>query len=262
MSAPPPAGEAPSASDPGDSGEPPSAMEPPPAAELPATAPSAGRETLPPTARPRPSANGGPPAAALPGFPWPPPRYSAFSPIERAWLAEGEAPVLGDVAVRLERAFDAAGYGERSYYRIPGGFALVSRIERIREDASSFEPPARWTVEAARVREGFIDHIRALFNAPPGFYRVIVFAVTDEDFAAAERAPTSAEAREWVTGGGLRLPEGIALQPYGARHYTTALIYEFERRGEQPQASVRMPSPATGRMHLEKAGLWQALAVR
>lgn len=234
------------APDPGDAAEPLPA--PPPAAELPATAP--------------PSKNGGPPTATLPSFPWPPPRYSAFSAIERQWLAEGEAPVLGDVALRLERAFDAAGYAERSYYRIPGGFALVSRIEQIREDASPFLPPARWAVGAARVREGFIDHIRALFNAPPGFYRVIVFAVTDEDFAAGARAPTATEAREWITGGGLRLPEGIALQPYGARHYTTALIYEFERRGEQAQAAMRVPSPATGRMHLEKAGLWQALAVR
>ena len=123
-------------------------------------------------------------------------------------------------------------------------------------------PPERWAVDTPKVREGFIDYIRALFNAPPGFYRVIVFVVTDQDFAAAEQAPSSAEARAWVTGGGLRLPERIAAQPYGPRHYTTALIYEFERRHDEPQASVLMPSPTQGRDHLERAGLWQALAAR
>lgn len=209
-----------------------------------------------------PPDDGAAPAASLPNFPWPPPRYSAFSTIANAWVAQGAAPVLGEVARRLEQAFDSAGYGERTYYRIPGGFALVSRIEHIRADASPMPDPERWVVDTPRVRAGFIDHIRALFNAPPGFYRVIVFVVTDQDFVAAEQAPTATEAREWLTGGGLRLPAGIALQPYGARHYTTALIYEFERRSNQAQASVRDPSPAPGRTHLDRAGLWQALAVR
>lgn len=202
------------------------------------------------------------PVVSLPNFPWPPPRYSAFSAIANEWVAQGAAPVLGEVARRLEQAFDSAGYGERTYYRIPGGFALVSRIEHIRADASPMPDLERWVVDTPRVRAGFIDHVRALFNAPPGFYRVIVFVVTDQDFVAAEQAPTATEAREWLTGGGLRLPAGIALQPYGARHYTTALIYEFERRSNQPQASVRDPSPAPGRTHLDRAGLWQALAAR
>jgi len=207
-------------------------------------------------------ADGPAPAVSLPNFPWPPPRYSAFSAIANEWVAQGASPALGEVARRLEQAFDSAGYGERSYYRIPGGFALVSRIEHIRADASPMPDPERWVVDTPRVRAGFIDHVRALFNAPPGFYRVIVFVVTDQDFVAAEQAPTATEAREWLTGGGLRLPAGIALQPYGARHYTTALIYEFERRSNQPQASVRDPSPAPGRTHLDRAGLWQALAAR
>ncbi len=215
-----------------------------------------------PAMRPPGTKNGQASEMALPAFPWPPPRYSAFSKIAREWVAPGTEPVLGAVASRLERAFTIAGYGESSYYRIPGGFALASRIEHIRADATPFAAPERWAVDTPRVREGFIDYIRALFNAPPGFYRVIVFVVTDQDFAAAEQAPTSAEARAWVTGGGLRLPERIATQPYGPHHYTSALIYEFERRRDEPQASVLTPSPTQGQGHLELAGLWQALVAR
>jgi hypothetical protein len=201
-----------------------------------------------------------PPIPALPAFPWPPPRYSAFATIVREWVAGGPQPTLGSAAQRLEAAFDTAGYGERSYYSIPGGFALVSRIEQIRPDATAVDAPARWAVETATVRAGFIDHIRALFNAPPGFYRVIVFTVTDQDFAAAGRAPTSAEARAWITSGSLRLPPDVASRPYSAQHYTSALIYEFERRADRSEAEVRTPSHSPGRVHLEKTGLWQALA--
>ena len=178
----------------------------------------------------------------------------------REWVAGGPQPTLGSAAQRLEGAFDTAGYGERSYYSIPGGFALVSRIEQIRPDASSVDAPARWAVETATVRAGFIDHIRALFNAPPGFYRVIVFTVTDQDFAAAGRAPTSAEARAWITSGSLRLPPDVGSRPYSAQHYTSALIYEFERRADRSEAGVRTPSNSPGRVHLEKTGIWQALA--
>ena len=101
--------------------------------------------------------------------------------------------------------------------------------------------------------------MRALFNAPPGHYRVIVFVVTDQDFAAAPRTAPEAEARAWVSGGGLRLPASIAALPFTSTHYASALIYEFERRSEREPADVRVPSATPGRVHLEKGGLWQAL---
>jgi len=198
---------------------------------------------------------------SLPSFPWPPPRYSAFSAISRDWVAPGAHPTLGLAARRLEQAFDTSGYGERSYYQVPGGFALVSRIEQMHPDATPFPSPERWAVETPRLRNGFIDYIRALFNAPPGFYRLIVFAVTDHDFSAAERPPTSAEARGWITAGALRLPSSIAQLPYTAQHYTTALIYEFERSADESEARVRTPGGSPGRTHLERTGLWQSLSL-
>lgn len=237
---------------------PPAAMpEPPP----PPPPPAAGRP--PPTmAKPPPAANGGGSAAVIPSFPWPPPRYSAFSAIAREWVAPEAQATLGSAALRLERAFDAAGYAERSYYRIPGGFALASRIEQIRGDATPVAPPERWVVATPPLREGLIDLVRALFNAPPGYYRVIVFTVTDQDFAASGPPPSSAEARRWMSGGAVRLPAEIGAQPYSERHYASALIYEFERRGDRAEADVLLPGNSPGRVHLERAGLWQALAVR
>jgi hypothetical protein len=200
------------------------------------------------------------PPSGVRAFPWPPPKYSEFSTIPREWVAPDAVTTLASVAVRLERAFEAAGYGERSYYWIPDGFALVSRIERIQSDATPIDPPGRWAVETpSRVSEGFIDHIRALFNAPPGFYRVIVFAVTDQIFSAGERQPTSDEARGWLSAGSVRLPESIGRQAYSDGHYTTALIYEFERPAGSADARLMVPSDVQGRDHLERAGLLRTL---
>lgn len=229
----------------------------------PEEAPTAAEPPPPPPAPvPPASANGGghPPVAVLPGFPWPPPRYSAFEVFERDSLAPAEGARLGMVAQRFEAAFDAAGYVERSYYRVPGGFALASRAEQIRADASPYPAPERWSVDAGGAGKSFADRLRALFNAPPGHYRVIVFVVTDQDFAAAPRAAQEGEALAWVSGGGLRLPSSIAALPFTPTHYASALIYEFERRSEHEPADVRVPSAAPGRVHLEKGGLWQALA--
>jgi hypothetical protein len=237
---------------------PPVTAEPPP----PAPAPVLSAPPPPPApAPPPPAANGGGGAvvAALPAFPWPPPRYSAFEVLERDWLAPGADARLGGAAQRIEAAFDAAGYVERSYYRVPGGFALASRAEQIHTDASPYPAPERWSVDPEGAGRSFADRLRALFNAPPGHYRVIVFIVTDQDFAAAPRTAPEAEARAWVSGGGLRLPSSIAALPFTATHYATALIYEFERRSEREPADVRVPSAAPGRVHLEKGGLWQAL---
>jgi hypothetical protein len=239
------------------------AQSPSTGAEEPATPAPTPKAAPPPPTPPKslPETATVEPAATLPAFPWPPPRYSAFATIDRAWIAPVESATLASVGARLERAFDAAGYGERSYFWIPAGFALVSRLEQIRADATPVDPPGRWAVDAPVVHNGFIDYVRALFNAPPGFYRLIVFAVTDQDFSASPRAPSSSEAENWVSSGSLRLPDSVGGQPYSARHYTTALIYEFERQADQP-AQIRTPSASPGQVHLEKAGLWRALSSR
>ena len=197
----------------------------------------------------------------LPAFEWPPPRYSAFVELPREWIFEDSA-TLGSVARRLEYAFDSAGYSERSYFWIPGGFALASRIEQIGVDATPLAPPARWAIRMTRPPQGFLDFVRALFDARPGLYRVIVFTVTDAGLSAGKRTPTPEEATEWIFGGVMQLPAGVGTLPYSAGHHTIALIYEFERVAEDSRVRVTQPSNSPGRVHLERSGLLQALALR
>jgi hypothetical protein len=155
---------------------------PPPSVALPQDGPHANANAPPP---PRPPGGG-----TMPAFPWPPPRYSAFATIVREWVAEGSAPALGLVGRRLETAFDRAGYGERSYYWVPGGFALVSRIEQIRADATPVDPPARWAIDTPQGPISFVDVV------PEAFWIFTVWTVALVSYAAA----ASHRLVRWPTG--------------------------------------------------------------
>jgi hypothetical protein len=80
----------------------------------------------------------------IPLFPWPPSRPSAFAKIPRKLFVKGDAQIkLRDVADRLENAFQQAGYGEKTWYAVPGGLALASRLEQFNPDGTSKGEPDR-----------------------------------------------------------------------------------------------------------------------
>ena len=89
-----------------------------------------------------------PPPAASPGqapaFPWPPPRPSTRRVLPGHLVVGAAAqPTLGTVADRLQAALEQAGYVEYGYYRVPEGFAIATRLERIYPDGQSLPAPAR-----------------------------------------------------------------------------------------------------------------------
>jgi hypothetical protein len=194
---------------------------------------------------------------ALPRFPWPPPRASAFDQIPHQLLAGTGRQSLQGAADRLERALELAGYTETSYYRAPGGFVLVTRIECIVDDGTPCGPNDRWRTEEPRVHD-LAGYLRALFFAPEGRYRVIAFVVTDSAWQQGATAPTREEVEEWLPGGGMQLPPEYGRLDFTAAHECTALIYEFKKVGEQ--VSISDPSSLLGRAHLERGGIWQGLS--
>ena len=200
---------------------------------------------------------------AVPEFPWPPPKASASDTISRELLlGRPEHPLLRDAAAALDLAFRKTGYGERSYYNVPGGFAMASRIEQMNPDGTPKEPADRWSLEVPPMRKfSFSAYLTALFRARPGYYRVIVFVVTSHPFSQSSAKPTSDDVELWATSGLNALPEGIASRDYTSAHRCTALIYEFKRTGTQ-HAEFVDPSEITGQIHLEKSGLLAAFNTR
>jgi hypothetical protein len=224
----------------------------------PAATPAA---TSPPSATSAPTAGsrGVDDEDGVPKFPWPPPKASASDTIPRELIVDNAAhPLLGTVERAIESAFQQAGYGEKSYYSVPGGFAMASRMEQMNQDGSSKGSADRWSLEVPRLSTFSLSlYLTALFRGRPGYYRVIVFVVTSQPFSQSSAKITSEDAAVWVSNGVNKLPEKIANQEYSPAHTCTALIYEF-KRPEGQRAQLMDPSEITGSIHLERSGLMAA----
>src|SRR4030095_8282035 len=85
-------------------------------------------------------------SAGLPTFQLPAPRPSAQFVLPRDAIA-GEGRSLSDVAHALQRRLAAAGYDDIGVFGTPGGFAVATRMERVRADGSPYPGAARWQID-------------------------------------------------------------------------------------------------------------------
>ena len=144
---------------------------PPVAAPAPAPTPAPAPDVRPPSRNGHPVSGDGHSAPTLPSFLAAAALFSAFSGIEREWWRRQQAlrwaplrqagarSMPPATASAVTTAFPAASRSSAS-----STSADVCRLRRRSLDGG----------DAADAR-GLIDVIRALFNAPPGYYRVIVF---------------------------------------------------------------------------------------
>ncbi len=198
----------------------------------------------------------------LPEFPFPPPDPSARLRIPYGPLTGNAAsPTFGSVAARMENALASNGYTEVSYFAVPGGFALVTQLERINPDAT---PAAeqRWNIAVAPVslRSFSLEaYVQALLQKDAGYFRVITFVFSSEPFTASGKKVPVDEAANWIDKGANALPRDVAARPYGEDMVCTALVYEFEIHTHGAAAQLRKPSPHDGAGHLRASGILRAL---
>ena len=198
----------------------------------------------------------------IPAFPWPPPEASASIKVPSHFLHNNGRPTtLAQIARRLESAFSQAGYTERNYYSVPGGFALVSRMEQFNPDGSSKPLPERWAVEMTPPKVfSLSSYLKALFWAPKGHFRIISFLVTSVPFVQQSESPVSQEeALEWLSSGAQMLPPALESVAYSDKHYCVALIYEFEQSSRNHAPEFKRLSLLPGFKHLRQARLWDML---
>jgi hypothetical protein len=171
----------------------------------------------------------------------------------------GVALTNGQVEGKIRQALDAQGYVERSYYAVPEGFAIVTRLEQFEADGTSKQPPARWAASVGPLRKFSLgEYLAALFEATPGYYRVIVFIVTPIPFAQADAKVSQEQAARWLNSGANVLPRPVADCPYTPEHICTALIYEFQQPDRKERAKF-VDSGLPAREHLIKAKIWDRL---
>lgn len=201
------------------------------------------------------------PAYSMPEFQWPPPRASEEYVLPRNVFGDGSrALVFSDVDRILVAALKAGGYTARSYYSVPHGFALATRIEQINDDGTPKMPPARFALEPEQVSVFRpMDYLKALLNGVPGYYRVIVFILTDTPFQASGAPTTEAQATAWVSSGVNVLPRTIGDLPFTRDVNCTALVYEFMRKpgADSDATEFAMPGHLDAMTHLVKSGIWR-----
>ena len=267
----PPRDELPATSPPPDTSPPPtSGAEPPPAETAPPPPPPPAPPPPAPAPAPVPTrppmANGGGSAAAcvsreLAPFPWPSPPAPSDSALIAPYLlfpAGSEGRTLLDVARKLEGAIAAAGYLEPRYLGAGcNGFAVMLDLEQI--DADGARKPGATGFAPTTAEPGFtlVGYLKRLFYAPPGYYRQIVFVVSDIGIAATTPTPTPGELRAIARDGSAALPPAYGSVPYTWKYKVVALVYEFQKG---PADGDARQIPPSGRLrapqHLKKAQLY------
>jgi len=204
-------------------------------------------------------------AASPPSLPvfWPPPDASTHQKIPRELLVPNktQANTWASVAARVEKALAVNGYSSPGYYSVPEGFALISQLERINQDATPAPSNVRWKikVDPVSIKPFNLDaYLKALLGEDAGLFRVIAFVFTPVPIVTKGKTDIEA-AKLWVGQGGSKLPQVLSKQVYGEDMEATALIYEFGVPSRGKPARLNKPSEHNGQQHLKAAKILQAL---
>jgi len=164
---------------------------------------------------------------------------------------------LESVSEQLDSELEKRGYSS-GFFCVPGGFAMATSVERIREDKRPYPGDARWVTDPQGLldlREGFsLKRVfDALVNADPGRYRMMIFYVTDKAVTPTDKPPTAA-ILTLPERGPDEVPAYFDELPYTAAHRVRVLVYEFARPAVGAAPGIVRPTLST-RMHLRRAGL-------
>lgn len=199
-------------------------------------------------------------AMALPRFPWPPPEPSARMHLPREPFKH--AADLDAVAAILISPLQQAGYWEYSFHQIENGFALVTHLERIKDDGSPMAGLLRYQRPTDAEPFSLSSYIKHLFFAPQGYYRVIIFIVTDRMFAATGAPIKEKEATKLLHQGANVLPPEYKQMAFTEKHGIDVLIYEYLKGQQDRQVSLLLPGRLSPKMHFDKSGLTAAFSWR
>lgn len=195
-------------------------------------------------------------------FPWPPPAPSDRMSIDRSLVvsAAEESISMLEVSRRFTRALTDIGYTDHRFYATPGqGFALITRMERIRPDGTPEPDEMRFLDPDARAPFSLGRFMAELFFAPEGHYRVIVFIVTAENFTPGGETMTEDQADTLLSEGLIRLPARYASIPFSEAHFVDALIYEFYKGPRDMDVNTVAPVRLPARQHLDKISFEAAI---
>lgn len=210
-----------------------------------------------------PLAQSPPPLSTKPSFPSKLPQASAreLIPLEVLFGHNHFLPrTLGHLNLHIVNALRHIGHTELSYFWIPSGYVLVTRLEKINSDGSPKSEPERWETKLDSTTELSVERIlRTLFTANKGYYRIIVFIISSNALTESTDKILEEEAIMWLRQGADRLPRELAKMRLSDGHECTALIYEFEQVDTKTLPHFISPGKIPAHNHLEASGFYKAL---
>jgi HEAT repeat protein len=199
-----------------------------------------------------------PPDPRLPEWPLPPPLWSAYDTIPSAALGNA-GDTLEGVHKRLADTLRRLGYATQGIFAAPGGFALMTMVERIYADGKPYRAPERWTTSRVQPRS-LREYLEILFVEKPGRFRVFVFVITPRaSLGTPSGELTEARAEALLDSAYRVLPTSIAEQPY-AGHICHVLVYMLEKKAGR-RAKIVRNDPLLLPGHLRGAGIAATLGL-
>lgn len=191
---------------------------------------------------------------------WPPPEPTSL------WTTGPQPsparPTFREVASRMSEVLQHAGYREQLVYPVgvayAHGFAVTTRLERIRDDGTPAPLADRWSErfpEATELR--WLAAAREPRFDRPGRYRALLLAFTDLPLSGTGTRPPVWDAQTVLAGPELRPAEFPATRrvPSGAR----VLVYVYEYRAASTDGAGALLAPDETRVsaaaHVREAGL-------
>lgn len=233
---------------------------PPPPVAIPARE-AAARERLSKKVKPKAKIGKGlgailPRRTGIPSYPvWPPEAPSSRVSLDRFIQARTNLS-LYDAGQKLKRSFEQAGYLEYGYYAAPGGFVLVTRIEKISAKGDRLPGTERYKLPSERSSGSLTSFVRGLFlDAPPGFYRYIAVVVSDKPYQTSRKTLSSKQAETRLTRGSNNLSSVYRNVPFTKDYNVDALIYEFTKDARTGNVRMIAPGRLTPSIHLAKTKL-------
>ncbi len=215
----------------------------------------------PPPVKPNSIDGGGGGYDKLHTFPWPPPKASSKEVIPRKLLAQDASkPTFKDIDTKISEALRKIGHSEYSYFWIPAGYALVTRIEKFQKNGKPKPGVERWEDKLYGWNDVSLgQYLQGLFFAKQGFYRLIVFVISPKEWRENEDTITEEEAIMWLRLGYDRLPNELSSVQFSESYVCTALIYEFEQTSPKKYPHLLSPGKLAAHTHLEASGFYKAL---
>ena len=197
----------------------------------------------------------------IPPYPvWPPEAPSSRVSLDR-FIKTRTNLSLHDAGQKLKHSFEDAGYLEYSYYAAPGGFVLVTRIEKISPRGDQLPGTERYKLPSQRGSGSLTSFVRGLFlDAPPGFYRYIAVVVSDKPYQTSRKKLSSAKAETRLMSGSNNLSSTYKKVPFTSDHNVDALIYEFTKNTRTGNVQMIAPGRLTPKIHLAKTKLNKTIA--